>query len=634
LRHGHYLQLHGHQYRFRMRFPKGLVNFKLPGELIVSLRTDSYPLAVKRARFLRVSVESLMNEIAKTLCRADAEQRVRGWIEESTERWETNIVVSGGYAFFDKDEADKMGHDNAREMDDFFRVLGDEYVLPRLKSMISNALSGRDPQQAAAFEPLVSDVAGRFAPEVDLNGPDGAILARTVLRGFATILDDQSAITSGEIVPIPRVFASPIARKPAAPVISTTRFLDEWDKFEASKIEEKEWKRDTGTNARSSRNLFGAFYGDLSAASIDRRLVGEFRSMLFKLPSRYDKAKIWRGRPLADVIAEASTINARTDVKPSEKVATMKLRTVDKHFNNLVEYWNWMETNGLVDEALANPFKGFIQPKAQGKKARKERDLWPDDMVTTLFTSPVWTGCSTLHRRGKPGHKIFRDARFWVPLFGRLVGAREDEICSLNVGDIVFIGGIAAVHIFDGKTDGSERDLPIPELLLIMGFLEHRFYGRDPSEPLFPELLPQGVEGRRSGAFSGWFTEYRKTIDCYQLLVDFHSFRHNVSTDLENMEGLNLGWADEITGHESDIRTSERSRYNKGVYMRHLKATIDRIDIGVNLDHLAYEGKFGVAAPGARQDITMFTALAEREMELKARRKANVTEPLDPGHHR
>jgi hypothetical protein len=35
-----------------------------------------------------------MNEIAKTLCRADAEQRVRGWIEGNTERWETNIMVS------------------------------------------------------------------------------------------------------------------------------------------------------------------------------------------------------------------------------------------------------------------------------------------------------------------------------------------------------------------------------------------------------------------------------------------------------------------------------------------------------------------------------------------------------------
>lgn len=154
-----------------------------------------------------------------------------------------------------------------------------------------------------------------------------------------------------------------------------------------------------------------------------------------------------------------------------------------------------------------------------------------------------------------------------------------------------------------------------------MGFLEYRVHGRAADEPLFPELLPQGVGNRQSASFSGWFTEYRKSIDAYQLLVDFHSFRHNVSTDLENMPGLNLGWADEITGHVSDIRASERSRYTKGVYMRHLKETLDRIDIGVNLDHLAYDGEFGVAAPGSAADIARFVERAVRDMEVKANRR-------------
>lgn len=135
----------------------------------------------------------------------------------------------------------------------------------------------------------------------------------------------------------------------------------------------------------------------------------------------------------------------------------------------------------------------------------------------------VWTGCSSMARRSKPGTNIYRDARFWVPLIGRSIGGREDEICSLDVGDIRFEEGIPVFHISDSKTEGSERDIPIPEWLLIMGFLEHRFYGRDKTEPLFPELLPQGVEGRRSSSFSSWFTEYRRAVQCYRLLVDFHS---------------------------------------------------------------------------------------------------------------
>lgn len=195
------------------------------------------------------------------------------------------------------------------------------------------------------------------------------------------------------------------------------------------------------------------------------------------------------------------------------------------------------------------------------------------------------------------------------------------RVLAITVGDIREIAGIHAFHIADSKTDGSERDLPLPEALLLMGFLEQRFYGRAADEPLFPELLPQGVGNRQSASFSSWFTEYRKAIHAYQLLVDFHSFRHNVSTDLENLPGLNSGWADEITGHVSDIRASERARYNKGVYMRHLKDTLDRIDIGVNLDHLTYDGEFGVPDPRAAGDIAKFTERALRDMAVKESRR-------------
>jgi hypothetical protein len=65
-----------------------------------------------------------------------------------------------------------------------------------------------------------------------------------------------------------------------------------------------------------------------------------------------------------------------------------------------------------------------------------------------------------------------------------------------------------------------------------MGFLEHRFYGRLPDEPLFPELIAQGAEPRRSGAFSGRFTDYRKKTKTYRPGVDFRSYRGNVETAL------------------------------------------------------------------------------------------------------
>jgi hypothetical protein len=74
----------------------------------------------------------------------------------------------------------------------------------------------------------------------------------------------------------------------------------------------------------------------------------------------------------------------------------------------------------------------------------------------------------------------------------------------------------AYLKIRNSKTGSSSRDVPLHELILQLGFLEHRCYGRLPDEPLFPELIAQGVEPRRSGAFSGRFTEYRKKTKTYR----------------------------------------------------------------------------------------------------------------------
>jgi hypothetical protein len=155
-----------------------------------------------------------------------------------------------------------------------------------------------------------------------------------------------------------------------------------------------------------------------------------------------------------------------------------------------------------------------------------------------------------------------------------------------------------------------------------MGFLEYRYYGRAPEEPLFPELIPQGAHPRRSNSFSGKFTEYRKKIKVYREGVDFRSFRGNVETELQNCQGAVPGWIDELIGHDSPLRRSEGSRYTKSIYTKNLKETIDKVSIGVELPQACrYAGPRGVPAPGATQDIARYVALAEREMNKKATRR-------------
>jgi hypothetical protein len=45
-------------------------------------------------------------------------------------------------------------------------------------------------------------------------------------------------------------------------------------------------------------------------------------------------------------------------------------------------------------------------------------------------------------------------------------------------------------------------------------------------------------------------------------------------------------WIEEITGHESQQRRSELSRYKKGILLQNLKQTIDLLDYGADFSHL------------------------------------------------
>ncbi len=202
-----------------------------------------------------------------------------------------------------------------------------------------------------------------------------------------------------------------------------------------------------------------------------------------------------------------------------------------------------------------------------------------------------------------------------------MMGARSDEICSRRVRDIKFEGEIAYLAISDSKNKSSSRSVPFPDSILEKGFLEYRYHGREEDEYLFPELIAQGVGERHSEAFGNRFTHYRVKVKAYHPLVDFHAFRHNVTTTLENAPGVKSAWVDEITGHASAGRTSESTRYTKLIYLTNLKFALDQIRINVDLSHLRYDGPKGLAAPGAHDAIKIFRELAEREMRKKQKQK-------------
>ena len=618
---GRYLRRRGYTWFFRLRWPAALAACGVSGEVCVSLRTRDYQCAQHRARVLRLGLETLMTRFTPRTTKSEAEGVVRQWIDRRLWRHEAHLAETCGIALLEPAEIETLGRTEAGELDALLRV-ADGVFAGEQKARIARAL-GPSAGGIDGFTNVVTAAGRTMGVETAPDTADGRLWSRLILRGYATLLDELRETVAA----IPRQVQATEA-KPPLPDFS---FFMHWDEFTATKISNKDWKKDTANNAQATRKLFQGLIGKLPFNKINGDVAGQFRRKFLELPWNYHTKKDWKDLRPSKVLDAIKKL----DEAAQKQIRRTTNTTANKHVMALVEYWGHLAKTEKIPADLKNLFRGHLTTRPRGRAAREEHPMWPASEERKLFGSPLIKGCKSIYRRATPGNEIHRDATFWVTFMGRTMGLREDEACDRKVGDIQFIetenGPLPYLMVRDSKTPSSSRDVPIPALLLDMGFLEYRYYGRQSDEALFPELIPQGAESRRSPGYGGRLVYYRRKIHVYDPQYDFRSFRGNVSTQLRNLDGVNPGWIDEILGHESEVRRSEGARYTKTILLTHLRDTLDRVTIGVDpynpsttppldFSHLYYKGTRGVPAPGVAEAIKEYVRLAEREMRKKAGR--------------
>ena len=245
-----------------------------------------------------------------------------------------------------------------------------------------------------------------------------------------------------------------------------------------------------------------------------------------------------------------------------------------------------IETGRLPRDA-ENPGRGFSF-NTKGS-ARSQREMWTGDELRRLFASPVWSGNRPFFRSER-GPQIIRDALFWLPLLGLFHGNRLEEFAQLRWSDVVEINDVWAIRITDGdgrqlKNAQSRRTIPLHPELCRLGFVEHvKEIAQNQLDQVFPDLTPGGRDRKLGYGFSKRFSHYRKVIGLQRRGLDYHSFRHGVTTKLYQAE-INEGWIDLLTGHESGGES--RRRYLKDVPLPLLRDAIARVTFPeVSLSHL------------------------------------------------
>lgn len=217
--------------------------------------------------------------------------------------------------------------------------------------------------------------------------------------------------------------------------------------------------------------------------------------------------------------------------------------------------FNFAVANDLIE---VNPAKGVRL--ADKRKAEDKRRQFTRAELKQLFSGPV-------HQKAARPEGGGGEAAYWLPLLALFTGARQTELGQLYPDDVhqeayEDADGLElsawVIRIVENeargqkvKNEGSERRVPVHQVLIDLGFLDF-VRGARQQERIFSDLKAN-AEGELMGNWSKWFGRYRRTLGISSAQTPFHSFRHSFKYHARQC-GLENVISNEITGHDtSDV---------------------------------------------------------------------------------
>ncbi|HDS1738116.1 site-specific integrase [Pseudomonas sp. BP8] len=280
---------------------------------------------------------------------------------------------------------------------------------------------------------------------------------------------------------------------------------------------------------RALADLF-ELMGDMPAVAFDAQQARLLKERLSRCPQYFGLRPEFKGKTLRQVVESGSTYKPITAV------------TVNNRLRKLNAFLNWCRVNGYVAD---NPLAGMKVMTGSAKEARLSFDS--GDLIILLNQDFLL----------KEARKL--PWRYWLPLLGRVTGARIEELCQLRVDDFIEQQGIQCIRVDDSregqnlKNASSRRVLPLHPALIDLGLLQHvEAVKATGADRLFPEL--EAVRGKLGHAPSKWFGRYKMKLGITDPRKTFHSFRHTLIDDLRDA-GVQDSLIKRIAGHEDSAVT-------------------------------------------------------------------------------
>lgn len=339
------------------------------------------------------------------------------------------------------------------------------------------------------------------------------------------------------------------------------------------------WREKSGVRGhtlgqdRPTLRFFQELAGDKPVDRYTRADVAVFLTRMQEFPANYGKSPADRDRSAEEIIARAKETQA-------ERVSP---KTAKRHLSVLSRFFKFCLDRGLISKAQRSELTEEHEFAGNAAPARQQRDAWKPEELTALFASPVWTGSHPFFR-SQPGTTMIRDAKFWLPLLALFHGCRLEEFADLYRHDMGREGPTPFVRITDTerdlKNDNAKRIVPLHPEIIRLGFLEYvERIAPEPSDPLFPDIKPQGPDRKRGPRVTRWFVNYRKEIGLYREGVAMHAFRHTANTRLRDRinDYQQERHVTYLFGH-SQGGGEGRERYDKGPGLKALAETLSLLE--------------------------------------------------------
>ncbi|MFW2350747.1 hypothetical protein [Qipengyuania sp.] len=370
-----------------------------------------------------------------------------------------------------------------------------------------------------------------------------------------------------------------LASKPGLPLPSPTtdcpfaiydsrRFSEVIEDTLATLKRKKVWKGDL-KQQRMIMECFAWMTGDRELGSYDHRDVETYVQRLLLIPARgFRFGTLKKGnmsRPFEEVQEELPKLTPELE---------RSLKTVNRDLSTMSTVAKHLERSAWkprIPGAVVMNFAAATMAIPQ-EDTSDLRPPWEKEQLECLFRSPLYCGGGPGKKRLKTDSlspQVWHDAAYWAPLIWYYTHACREEVCGLEIADVLVDHPVPHIHIRDNLTRGRDgekggekrlarrRKIPLHAELIRLGFLDYvEAIRREGHVALFPELYL--FETKRGGAQfydRAWRFMVQWIFDRMEVKVnnkgkgpDIHSIRALGSSFYE-VDGVNEIIRADIMGH-------------------------------------------------------------------------------------